>query len=96
MSGLVTGFGWILARMDTIRAGLTKPIEQYPLDVNPRLEFDQLHKLSTNVLTANLFLGLTWFVVSVVKAVIMHPCLCERASVGSPYSIVLFPPKIST
>ncbi len=61
MLGLVGAFGLVLARINTIQAGLTAPIDTYPTDANPRLEFDQLHKLSTNLLSVALGLGLVWF-----------------------------------
>ncbi len=69
MTGLIIGFGLVLSRINTIQASLTKPIEQYATDVNPRLEFDQLHKLSTNLLSFDLVLGLVWLLISIVALV---------------------------
>lgn len=69
MLGLVIAFGVVLARLNTIQDGLTAPIETYPSDVNPRLEYDQLHKLSTNLLSGALGLGLVWFGLSLAVLV---------------------------
>lgn len=69
MTGLIVAFGLVLSRIDTIQAGLTKPIDEYPIDQNPRLEFDQLHQLSTNLLSTDLFVGLGWLVFSVLAFV---------------------------
>lgn len=69
MSGLVVAFGFVLSRISTIQASLTKPIDEYPVDTNPRLEFDQLHQLSTNLLSTDLFIGLGWLVLSVLALV---------------------------
>ncbi len=69
MTGLIGGFGLVLNRIDTIQNALTQPIENYPADTNPRLEFDTLHKLSTNLLSAALILGLVWLVFSVIVLV---------------------------
>jgi hypothetical protein len=68
MTGLIGAFGWALNRITTLQAGLTKPIEEYPAEVNPRLEIDQLHGLSTNLLSAALVLGLVWFGFSLAAA----------------------------
>lgn len=69
MLGLVIAFGVVLARLNSIQDGLTAPIETYPSDVNPRLEYDQLHKLSTNLLSGALGLGLVWFGLSLAVLV---------------------------
>ncbi len=68
MLGLIIAFGLVLNRIEAIQSSLTKPIEEYALEANPRLEFDQLHKLSTNLLSINLFLGLGWLVLSAILA----------------------------
>lgn len=65
MTGLISVFGWALSRINSLQASLTKPIEEYSTDVNPRLEIDQLHSLSTNLLSGALYLGLAWFGLSI-------------------------------
>lgn len=66
MIGLVGAFGFVLDKMDQLQATMTQPIETYPLNTGPRLEYDQLHKLSGNLLSAALVLGLVWFGLSLV------------------------------
>lgn len=65
MLALILWFGGVMSRLTEIQNSLTKPIEEYAADVNPRLEFDQLHKLSTQLMSVDLFIGLVWFVLSV-------------------------------
>jgi hypothetical protein len=61
MTAIVVWFGFVMGRMSQIQASLTRPIEEYSLTENPRLEFDGLHKLSTQLMTWNLGLSLIWF-----------------------------------
>ncbi len=65
MLGLIVAFGFVLNRIEAIQESLVKPIEEYPTGVVPRLEFDQLHKLSTNLLSLDLLLGLVWLSLSI-------------------------------
>ena len=67
IAALIGVFAWVLGRTQTIQDSLTKPIDDYPADVNPRLEFDTLHKLSTNLISAALVVGLVWLVLSVIS-----------------------------
>lgn len=60
MLGLTIWFGSVMGRMLEIQNSLTKPIEEYAANANPRLEFDQLHKVSTQIMTINLGLSLVW------------------------------------
>ncbi len=80
MLGLIGTFAGVLARLDTIQQSLNAPIETYPSNANPRLEFDSLHKLSTNLLTAALFLGLVWFGLSLAAFIRLRPAPAERQS----------------
>lgn len=58
--GITIWFGAVMSRMLEIQNSLTKPIEEYAANANPRLEFDQLHKISTQLMTINLGLSLVW------------------------------------
>jgi hypothetical protein len=68
--GILIGvFAAILFRISDIQNSLTKPIDDYPTNVNPRLELDTLHSLSTNLISVALLLMLVWLVISVVALV---------------------------
>lgn len=69
LTGLLVAFGFVMNRMNNILTGLEKPIEQYSPDTNPRHEIDQLHSLSTNLLSLALIMGMVWLVVSIVAMV---------------------------
>ena len=62
-------FGWVMSRINTIQSSLTQPIQNYPANQNPRLEFDQLHSVSTNLVSGAILFGLLWFGLSVVLLV---------------------------
>ncbi|HEX2916844.1 MAG TPA: DUF4149 domain-containing protein [Chloroflexia bacterium] len=67
LSLALTGvFSWLVFRITDLQNSLTKPLDDYPADVNPRLEIDQVHKLSTNVLSGVVILVFAWFVLSVI------------------------------
>ena len=79
MAAVISVFAWVLGRTQTIQDSLTRPIDDYPTDVNPRLEFDTLHKLSTNLISVALFVGLAWLVISVIA--LLKFGLTDRAAV---------------
>ncbi len=83
---LIGVFGGILFRMENIQNSLTGPIDSYPLDQNPRLEYDQLHKLSSNLLSAALFIALGWFGMTVMSVFRLRPV--APVSDGNPASFV--------
>ena len=64
MLGLLVAFGFVLGRMQELQNALPKPLDDYAVTDGPRVDIDNLHKLSTNLLTAVLFIGLVWFVLS--------------------------------
>jgi len=69
ITALTLGFAYTLFRIDTIQAGLTKPIDAYPAGVGARGEFDFLHNLSTDLISASLLVGTVWLVLSVLAVV---------------------------
>ena len=64
MLGLLVVFGLILNRMQELQNALPKPLDEYAVTDGPRLDIDNLHKTSSNLLSAVLFFGLAWFVLS--------------------------------
>lgn len=64
MLGLLVAFGFVLGRMQELQNALPKPLDDYAVTDQPRADIDNLHKLSTNLLQAVLFIGLAWFFVS--------------------------------
>lgn len=66
MLGLLAAFGFILGRMQELQNALPKPLDDYAVTDPPRLDIDNLHKMASNLLSAVLFIGLAWFVVSAV------------------------------
>ena len=66
---LTLAFAYALFRIDAIQATLTQPIDSYPKNVNPRQEFDFLHNLSTDLISASLIVGTVWLVLSVLSVV---------------------------
>jgi Domain of unknown function (DUF4149) len=83
MTVIVTWFGFVMARMSQIQASLTRPIEEYSLTENPRLEFDGLHKLSTQLMTWNLGLSLLWFGLTIWTLT----AYVKRASAAKPEAV---------
>lgn len=63
---LLAGFSFVLVRMQELQNALPKPLDDYATTDQPRLDIDNLHKLASNLLSAVLFIGLAWLVVSVV------------------------------
>jgi uncharacterized BrkB/YihY/UPF0761 family membrane protein len=66
MLGLLVPFGFILNRMQELQYALPKPLDEYAITEGPRKDIDSLHKISTNLLQAVLFIGLAWFVLSAI------------------------------
>ena len=66
MLGLLVAFGFILGRMQELQNALPKPLDDYAVTDTPRLDIDNLHKMASNLLSAVLFIGLAWLVVSTV------------------------------
>lgn len=69
MTVLVVIFGFLMARITTIQNSLTKPIDDYPTNTGVRLEFDNLHSLSTNIVSGAILLGFAWLILSVLSTV---------------------------
>lgn len=61
---LLVAFGFVLGRMQELQNALPRPLDDYAVTDGPRIDIDVLHKTSTNLLTAVLFIGLAWFVLS--------------------------------
>jgi hypothetical protein len=66
MLGLLGGFGLVLNRMQELQNNLPKPLDDYAVTDGPRMDIDTLHKTSSNLLSAVLFIGLVWFVLSAI------------------------------
>ncbi|HEX2911589.1 MAG TPA: DUF4149 domain-containing protein [Chloroflexia bacterium] len=66
MLGILGFFRLVLAKMDTIRASLNGPIENYPPESGPRSEFNRLHRLSTRLMQSVMGLGFAWLILSVI------------------------------
>ena len=64
MLGLLIAFGVVLSRMQELQNALPKPLDDYAVTDGPRMDIDTLHKTSSNLLTAVLFIGLAWFILS--------------------------------
>lgn len=90
MTVLVVIFGFLMARITTIQNSLTKPIDDYPANTGVRLEFDNLHSLSTNVVSAAIMLGFAWLIFSVLSAVKLSDSKAEQiASDGTAPNLQL-------
>ena len=63
---LLAGFSFVLVRMQELQNALPKPLDDYAVTDQPRLDIDNLHKLASNLLSAVLFIWLAWLVVSVI------------------------------
>lgn len=66
MLALLGGFTFVLVRMQELQNALPKPLDDYAVTDQPRLDIDNLHKLASNLLSAVLFIGLAWLVVSAI------------------------------
>jgi hypothetical protein len=66
MLGLLVAFGLVLNRMQELQNNLPKPLDDYAVTDGPRMDIDTLHKTSSNLLSAVLFIGLVWFVLSAI------------------------------
>lgn len=86
-TALILGFAYTLFRIDAIQATLTKPIDDYPANVDPRREFDLLHGISTDLISAALVVGLVWLILSVVATVKLsgpRESIVSNLRAGSP------------